>query len=364
MTHKPENRKKLLYIMHVSWYWIKQRPHFLALHLSNSFDTTILYPKSVRYIRSKSSAPDNCKGIPQWPLSRFSFIKMLNKALFRHAVKQKLKNTDILWIGNPDDFELISDLVAPDVKVVYDCMDDLCEFPGINASTLKNIISAEQQLINKADVLLASSQHLKNVLQTRYQSAKPIEVVNNAIDISFLNVGKTNPVIEYPIKRDYTDILYIGTISEWFNFPLMLKAMNQFASLRLILIGPKCAPIPEHERIIHLGSKAHTDLPAYMAKCDALVMPFVINDLILAVNPVKLYEYLVAGKPVITCHYAEIDPFGSFVFPYDSDEKFLEYIEKLILGKLHAQPEAERIMFLNNNTWAQRAALITSILNG
>ena len=350
--------------MHVSWYWIKQRPHFLALHLSNSFDTTILYPKSIRYIRSKSSAPDNCKGIFQWPLSRFSFFKMLNKAIYRRVVKQKLKNTDILWIGNPDDFEMISDLVAPNVKVVYDCMDDLCEFPGTDATALKNIISAEQKLINRADVLLASSHHLKKVLQTRYQTEKAVEIVNNAIDISFLNNEKTNPGIEYPEKKGYTDVLYIGTISEWFDFPLMLKALNQFASLRLILIGPKCAPIPEHERIIHLGSKARKDLPAYMAECDALVMPFVINDLILAVNPVKLYEYIVTSKPIITCHYAEIDPFGSFVFPYDSDEKFFEYIEKLLSRELHARPEAERIMFLNNNTWAQRAALITSILNG
>lgn len=364
MKQKHENKKKLLYIMHVSWYWIKQRPHFLAVHLSNSFDTTILYPKSIRYIRSKSSVPENCQGVFQWPLSRFSFIKMLNQALYRRAVKQKLKNTDILWIGNPDDFEIISDLVPPSVKVVYDCMDDLCEFPGTNTFAVNKIISAEKQLINRADVLLASSQHLKSVLQRRHQTSKQIEVVNNAIDISFLKAEKTNPQIEYPAKKDFTDLLYIGTISEWFNFPLLLKALNQFSSLRLILIGPKCAPIPEHNRIVHLGSKLHTELPAYMAQCDALVMPFVINDLILAVNPVKLYEYIVTDKPIITCYYAEIDPFGAFVFPYDSDEKFFEYIEKLLSGELQTQPEAERIKFLNINTWAQRAAAVTGLLNG
>lgn len=363
MPNNPGTPKKLLYLMHVSWYWIKQRPHFLAQQLSLSFDTTILYPKSIRYIRTKSSAPENCKGIFQWPLSRFSWVKKLNISLFRKAVKRKLKNIDILWFGNPDDFVLISDLVAPNIKVVYDCMDDLCEFPGTNATAIKNTISAEQELINRADILMASSQHLKRVLQNRYQTEKPIEVVNNAIDSSFLSAKRTSTVVEYPVKENHTDLLYIGTISEWFNFPLLLKALNQFTSLRLILIGPKCAPIAEHERIIHLGAKPHAELPAYMAQCDALVMPFLINDLILAVNPVKLYEYLITEKPIITCHYAEIDPFGDFVFPYDSDEKFMEYVEKLLQGELNAQPEAERIEFLNSNTWNQRALRIAELLS-
>ena len=134
MSTDKGHKKKLIYLMHVSWYWIRQRPHFLAIQLSEYFDTTILYPKSLRHANAESTAPENCKGIFQFPFSRFGIIKRLNRYLYRQTLKKHLKMADILWTGHPEDFSLIKDLIPASTKIIYDCMDDLCEFPGIKST--------------------------------------------------------------------------------------------------------------------------------------------------------------------------------------------------------------------------------------
>lgn len=363
MPTKNSDRKKMLYLMHVSWYWIKQRPHFLAIHLSEILDTEIVYPKSIRHFWSKKTAPKNCKGILQLPLSRFSFIEKMNARLYRRALKQKLKNSDVLWIGHPADYAIIADLVPSKTLLVYDCMDDLCEFPGNNSeSAIQSIVALERNLLQRADHLIVSSQRLKEVLQKRYQTEKNIEIVNNAIDNSFLDEKPLVCSIDYPDKKNYCDLMYFGTISEWFDFPLLMNALEKFPNLRLILIGPKCTNIPEHERIVHLGTQAHSSLPAFMEQAEALIMPFVINDLILAVNPVKLYEYLISSKPVISCDYAEIRPFGKFVYSYNSEIQFIDLINQLVNHALTTPSKSERMQFLKANTWQGRVNSINELL--
>jgi glycosyltransferase involved in cell wall biosynthesis len=348
--------------MHVSWYWIKQRPHFLAINLSEYFNTTILYPMSVRYWRNKKTTPENCMAIPQFPLSRFSIIKKLNIQLYRFSTKRKLKNCDIVWFGNPDDFVFVSDLIPSKVYVIYDCMDDLCEFPGSTAKSIANTILYESKLIERANLLIASSRKLALVLESRYKTHKPIKIVNNGIDSEFIAQQQTSEIINYPQKLNHKDLMYIGTISEWFNFPLLIDALQIHPELRLILIGPKCSIIPEHERIIHLGTQPHKLLPVFMNRADALIMPFVVNELILAVNPVKLYEYLTTDKPIITCYYPEIAPFGNLVYSYSSENDFQILIGKLINSTLKAESDEMRIAFLNANTWQQRVRGIADLI--
>jgi teichuronic acid biosynthesis glycosyltransferase TuaH len=197
----------------------------------------------------------------------------------------------------------------------------------------------------------------------RYKLNKNIDVINNAISNSFFNIEYCQEEIVYPQKNEFIDLLYIGTISQWFNFELMLKSLNQFKNIRLILIGPTDVTIPESESIIYIGSKKHSELHKYMENADALIMPFIVNDLIKSVNPVKLYEYIYSGKPVITCSYSEIDQFDQFVFRYETDEQFFNLIQKLINKELMVRSEVDRLNFLQINTWQKRTDEILKILD-
>lgn len=357
------SNKKILYVMHVSWHWIKQRPQFLAENLSQYFEVKILYKKSILELFTESNSPNNCIGIIQLPLSRFKLIQKLNMLIYRLYINKYLKQVDYLWMSSAFDYSNISDLVDNKVKLVYDCMDDVCEFPhNKKDQNIAAITEKERRLVERANNVIVSSNWLKTVISNRYALESNITVVNNALDHNFLNKNIFKKEINYPKKNNHTDIMYIGTISEWFNFDLITNILKKTSNLRLILIGPLAVDIPKHNRIIHLGSKNHSDLPLYMSKTDALVMPFVINDLVLSVNPVKLYEYIFSGKPVISCNYEEINQFNEFVYTYDDENDFFKLINDLTLGKLLVNSKKEREDFLYKNTWAERSSEISKII--
>jgi hypothetical protein len=91
--------------MHVSWYWIKQRPHFLAENLCEYFELTVLYPKSLRLNKQlvKEEKKSYVHSFRLLPLQRFRslfFYKKLNRFFIASQIKSYLPNQNIIWIGN------------------------------------------------------------------------------------------------------------------------------------------------------------------------------------------------------------------------------------------------------------------------
>ena len=104
--------------------------------------------------------------------------------------------------------------------------------------------------------------------------------------------------------------------SEWLNIPLLIEALNLYNELTIYLVGPCDIKIPKHERLIIVGPVNHSLVFEFMKNADVLIMPFVVNELIKAVNPVKLYEYIYSCKPVISVYYAETEPFEPYIYLY------------------------------------------------
>jgi len=357
-----QRKKQVLYIMHVSWHWIKQRPQFLAESMDEYYNVNIIYIKSLRDLFKSNNSPSNCFGIYQIPFGRIKFIKQLNDFIFRIVVKKFIPKTDIIWFTNPAQYVKVSSIINTEIKVVYDCMDDLSEFPHNknNINLFEIVIFNEQALINRSDFLFFSSNHLKNTLKKRYGFTKKASILNNGIDDSVLD-----KFIENDLKGTtgyFHDIYYVGTISEWFDFKSIISILEKFPVIRFVLIGPSDVTIPVHERLFVKGPVEHSTLPDYLVKSSALIMPFKINDLILSVNPVKLYEYIAVGRPVITCQYEEINKFHEFVYSYESIYNLEIIITDLINGKLKVKSLESRIEFLMKNTWDARAKLISKEL--
>ena len=87
-------------------------------------------------------------------------------------------------------------------------------------------------------------------------------------------------------------------------------------------------------------------------------MPFQINELILSVDPVKLYEYINFGKNILSVRYKEIERFKDFVFFYDDYASFISQIKKMKEQLSTIYNNEERIKFLQKNTWEKRASSI------
>lgn len=360
--------------MHVPWGWIRQRPHFLAEGLSDKYYVSVVTEKIYRkkpLVHNKTSLKQS--EIFRLPIKRYSMFDMINNLLVAWQLKKKCKSEDIdiIWLT---DVRLYSYLRGADLKgisIIYDCMDETLEFPYIknNPKLINQLVKDEQDLVEAAAVVFCSSQTLKDRLVLRTGVAESnVSVVHNALDA---DASKYQPeslensdfdAVLSKFKRDgYYVFTYIGTISEWFDIQCIVDSLKTNTHIVYFLVGPLEIVLPDHERLIHIKPVEHNYVDYILGKSDALIMPFKVNALIESVDPVKLYEYIRSGKPVIASSYPELDRFSDFVYLYESSSQYQEFVDVIINGD-YVNSVEDIADFVSNNNWLNRVEKIKNKL--
>ena len=222
-----------------------------------------------------------------------------------------------------------------------------------------NISAKQQEILD----------YLKNTILKRANVVREVVVVNNAIELPSKTIV-TRDNMPDEVKKKYDQLsklsnvfMYIGTISEWFDFEKMVKLLDDIPSLNVVLVGPAYATsIPEHPRIVALGPIDRTYIFAFMEKAKALIMPFMVNELIESVNPVKLYEYIYSGKPSIASYYSETDKFKDFVCLYRDYDELKGFTVGILDGTIQPKPNNFIESFIEMNTWSSRLQQVESVL--
>jgi teichuronic acid biosynthesis glycosyltransferase TuaH len=363
--------KRILYLTTTDWGWAKQRPHFIAEGLTKYFDVEYVFQK--RYKKKNfvnNSIHENLRisEIFRFPFDRNIVINYLNKIIFLLKLSNRLKKCDIIWITHPFTYNLVKTIIPEIRMVVYDCMDDHLEFPEIkkNEKTTKWLFEQEEDLVKRANITFVSSEYLKNKVIKRYQHIRQINVINNAVSTNLFEISKPelkNKEIERLEKLEYKKIVYIGTVSEWLDFELILKSLQKFENIIYIFFGPTHVPFPNHSRLINFGPINHNHIRDAMDIADALVMPFKRSELIFSVNPVKVYEYIFANKPIVILKYDETIKFRDYVYLYENDNEYITYMESLSQSTLTPKQVKESNQeFVLRNTWVNRIEEIVTLL--
>lgn len=354
------NSIKILYFSCVPWGWIRQRPHFVAEGLAKDYLVDYCYVSGLKRFDSVKNKFSNynlkIKRIFKPPfLNYFSWFNIIVLTL---QLKILLKKYDILWInGRCELFQKFFNAVLKKPFIIYDCLDDQLEFslPKNNATIKEKIADGERNIVQHADLVFCSSQTLTNKIRTRYNIKKNIYLVNNAMNIS---AYQPQPVTQKNNTERFV-ITYIGTISEWFDFESLLITLQLYSNIEYHLYGARDFKIPNHPSIKYKGTLEHSEVFKVMATSDALIMPFKINELIRSVDPVKIYEYIFSGKPVISTNYEETKKFEAFVHLYNDQHELNELISNLTNEKLKPKvSEENRIKFGNSNSWDERLKII------
>ena len=124
--------------------------------------------------------------------------------------------------------------------------------------------------------------------------------------------------------------MYIGAISEWFNFQL-IKAAAKKTGYNFLLVGPistgvevEMSLLKSIENIFHFPSIPHMEIPNYLSKADVCIIPFIKNRLTESVLPNKLFEYAAAGKNcVLTNFNPSLSEFSEYVSIASDTDKFI-----------------------------------------
>ena len=234
-------------------------------------------------------------------------------------------------------------------KVIYDCMDDLSEFELAD----KTITTREDELGTISDLIVTSSR----VLFRRWTQAHPnCLLLPNAGDyahFSQLPARDTSPLAHLPRPV----IGYYGAINAWFDAEAILQAVTRHPEWSFVLIGDTFGSWLDKLRglaNVHLsGEIPYAELPAYLSGFDVCTIPFLLIPLTEATNPVKVFEYLSAGKPVVATKLPELESLADVLWLYSTPEEFVKGLERAV-SEDSAELAAKRQAVARENTWQAR----------
>lgn len=360
----------LLYLMHVDWRWIKQRPHFLAELLADELDLVVAHPVH----RDRASLPTNDSRVSRRPLLRtialrYRGLPWLDAALQRVWIGRiaRREGATGIWLTHPSLLDYVPERLRG-LPLIYDCMDDALGF-SIPRAEKRRVLAAERALVGRAALVLASSERLRRVLLSRHPmpglEAK-MHVVRNGMPASLLEQTDVSGGTTQPIQASPGEcrLAYVGTVASWFDHDSVHRALDAVPGAMLEIFGPlEGAPVP-HPRVAYRGVVEHSEIPKLLRRFDLLVMPFVPTELIQAVDPVKLYEYLSSGREVAAVWYPEIDRFAPYVHFYRSADELAELVRAAANGTLPRRNRANATRtFLAESTWQQRARQVRELLH-
>ncbi|MGU8077137.1 glycosyltransferase [Burkholderia pyrrocinia] len=233
--------------------------------------------------------------------------------------------------------------------LTYDCMDHHEGFGNVPPA----LLALEEQMMRRADLLVATS----TWLETHARQYNPhVEVIRNA--------GQYADFCDAPAER-YVDphgrpiIGYYGAIAEWFDVDLVARVAQAFPDALVLLVGADTAGaqarLSAFTNIEMIGEVPYARLPYYLYAFDLCMLPFKVMPLTLATNPVKVYEYLGAGRSVVSIDLPEMAQFGTLVRLAATHEGFVEQLREAMTALPESTDVIERRQaFAAGQTWAHR----------
>ena len=286
-------------------------------------------------------------------------VILLNEPCLMHINHLVAKENLILYCMWPNNYPF-TEVIQYD-KCIYDYMDEMELLEPEGAE----IESYHEKMLEVADVITVSATNLIKKIPEQY--SKKILEVNNAVSkdfISWFNSTSIAPEISNLKDNSQKIIGYYGAIAEWFDFDMMTLAAKEIDA-NFVLIGPVFNVedkldelVDNHSNVFYFDAKKHEELPSYLKGFDVCIIPFIKNEITTSVSPVKLFEYMVSKKPIVTTNLAECRKYSDVKIAYDKEE-FVDILNGIVTKGTSVRVHYDET--INRNTWTQRINAITKV---
>ncbi|MFM9941384.1 MAG: glycosyltransferase [Hyphomicrobiaceae bacterium] len=194
-------------------------------------------------------------------------------------------------------------------RLVYRVTDRNRDYPNQPAG----LRALEDELAAAADLVLYTGKTLGPYVASL--GAKQQLYVGNGVDMAHFEATRAMP-LEYariPAPR----AVYVGTIAEWFDVDLVAQAAHALPHVSFVVIGPgasRLTALAARTNVHVLGARPYAEIPAYLQHAAVGLIPFRREGqaaFVDNINPLKLYEYMAAGLPVVSTAFQQIADLGS-----------------------------------------------------
>jgi glycosyltransferase involved in cell wall biosynthesis len=326
--------------------------------------------KNVVVIPTPSSLPYARRHLPRlvsrvWlplvaHLNGSTLIRTIHCAMQRFNVK-----SPILWLYEPRDIDLAGKF--GEKLVCYYNYDEYPEFTQ-NVRIRDMLRDYDNRMTQRADVVFATS---RGQYERRRKLNPNTYFIPNGVNFELFNRALASDTsIPEEVKDVQRPIIgFAGWLGYQVDVDLLIHVAQQFPQATLLLVGPDNLPNDECRRRLHAlpnvvfcGQKEVHELPAYLKVFDVALIPYVIGGHTLTVYPLKLHEYLAAGRPVVTTALPELRAFSRVVRIGENNDHFVAQVRAAITDNGLAAI-AERVALAKQNTWDQRVIDISAALD-
>jgi glycosyltransferase involved in cell wall biosynthesis len=278
-------------------------------------------------------------------------LKLSFPRLKTYLNRNGFSSVDILWITNPV-LNGISDIVKHR-RLVTRVADDTGAFEDMP----KSIRETERELLERANDVFVTSK----ILEHRFQwLGSKVHYLPNGVDYDHFRTADKSIPDEYnniPSPR----VIYVGAIAEWLDLEMLKKAASSMTDCSFVIIGePRVdvSRIISLKNVYFLGGRAYETIPSFISHADVGIIPFKRSRLIESVNPIKLYEYMSCGLPVVASRWKAIEGIGSPALLADSHDDFIVLLKKA----LEIKDSEPYFRFARENSWDKRFDDVLRIL--
>lgn len=283
-----------------------------------------------------------------------------NNHQLAHLVKRIIKLKKIrgyIFINsfNPTYLSAIEQYLHP-VLSVYHSRDAIEEVKGHG-------LAKENECVQHYDISMATSKQLCRNITARNQ--RPVSYFPNGGDIRLFRTAIEN---ELPKPAELAEINtpiigYTGAICQRMDYELLVKIAAANKDKTIVLVGPRkdkeftSIDLDAIPNIVFTGPKKIDQLPAYLRYFDCAIIPFLKNNLTGGIYPLKINEYLGAGRAVVTTRFSEdIAGFNDHAFIAGNHEEFLAMISKAVKDN-SVEKIQMRLQAAECNAWEKRVEL-------
>lgn len=299
----------------------------------------------------------------------FNFFLHKNDQIVYRSIRKTIRQYDIknyIFINsfNPLYANHFPSSFKPSLNI-YHCVDDIRKAPHLS----KHGAMLEQTVISKADLVITTSTELARL---KSKQSDNVHVLSNAANVSLFQRAAYNRLDIPPellkIPKTKKIITYVGNICHRLDYQLLLKIADNLHDHILLMVGPygtnayKESGLTRRMNVIFAGKKKLEDLPTYLQYSHCCIIPFLCNTLTRSIYPLKINEYLSAGKPVVTTPFSEdIKSFNGIVCIANDDSEFIRGINESIKTD-NKERRQQRVTFSASNNWEDRTDRFWEIL--
>lgn len=282
------------------------------------------------------------------PMAESRAARALNRALIGRAVRGAAARAGlgrrVVWVSLPSAVPALGAL--GEAAVVYYCGDDFSALAGVDHDAARRM---EAELVARADLILAASP----ALAARFPAHKT-RLLPHGVDPGLFGEAASRAA---DLPADAPVAGFYGALAAWIDFDLVAATARLLPHWRFLMIGPVQADTSALHglpNVVLAGPRPHAALPGYAQHWTAGIIPFHDTPQIHACNPLKLREYLAAGRPVVATPFPALAPYAAEVAVARDPAGFAAALEATRAER--SGRAAARRALVEGESWAARAS--------